>query len=103
MLAELLGASIFITTVVLGVVILAAHGRARARRLELQTGGDGDEAPCQVDARPFARDVSVLGLSIFAISCCALDRSIDVTESAALLGLYACYVLAIVYARAGQG
>ena len=101
-LAELLGASIFITTVVLGVVILAAHGRARARRLDLQTGADGDEAPCQVDARPFARDVSVLGLSIFAISCCALDRSIDVTESAALLGLYACYVLAIVYAQRGD-
>ncbi|KAK7242732.1 Wnt/PCP co-receptor [Aureococcus anophagefferens] len=101
-LAELLGASIFITTVVLGVVILAAHGRARARRLDLQAGADGDEAPCQVDARPFARDVSVLGLSIFAISCCALDRSIDVTESAALLGLYACYVLAIVYAQRGD-
>ncbi|KAH8043200.1 calcium:sodium antiporter [Aureococcus anophagefferens] len=73
-----------------------------ARGVDYLARGDGDEAPCQVDARPFARDVSVLGLSIFAISCCALDRSIDVTESAALLGLYACYVLAIVYAQRGD-
>ena len=130
-LAELLGASIFITTVVLGVVILAAHGahHRRARRSSAASpprakeplllvdaasgdvagaappppGGDlvAEDAPCQIDGKPFARDTAVLGLSIFAISCCALDRSIDLTESVALLTLYALYVASICYAQDG--
>ena len=54
-LAELLGASIFITTVVLGSVLLASSSATN------------------VSPKPFARDVTMLSASAFTIACFCLD------------------------------
>ena len=58
-LAELLGASIFITTVVLGSVLLASSSSTN------------------VSPKPFARDVTMLSASAFAIACFCLDGLVD--------------------------
>ncbi|KAJ8601881.1 hypothetical protein CTAYLR_002635 [Chrysophaeum taylorii] len=80
-LAELLGAAIFITTVVLGSVVLCARG------------------DCAVDAKPFARDAATLGLSVFSIAACVIDGRIQLVESAAIISLYVVYVVYVVSNR----
>lgn len=80
-LAELLGAAIFVTTVVLGSVILCS------------------KRDCLVDSKPFARDAATLALSVFCIAACVLDGKIQLVESAALMGLYVVYVVVVVSNR----
>lgn len=80
-LAELLGASIFITTVVLGAVILASSSIT------------------VVQPKPFARDVTMLSASAFAVACFCLDGVVDFVESTAIIVLYAGYVGVVVCSR----
>lgn len=80
-LSELLGAAIFVTTVVLGAVILSSR------------------RDCSLDPKPFARDATTLALSVFAIAACVLDGRIQLVESATVVGLYALYVLYIISSR----
>ena len=80
-LAELLGASIFITTVVLGSVLLASS------------------TATNVSPKPFARDVTMLSASAFAIACFCLDGVVDFVESGAIILLYIGYVCVVVCSR----
>ena len=80
-LAELLGASIFITTVVLGSVLLASS------------------TATNVSPKPFARDVTMLSASAFAIACFCLDGIVDFVESGAIILLYIGYVCVVVCSR----
>ncbi|KAJ1460789.1 Sodium/calcium exchanger protein-domain-containing protein [Pelagophyceae sp. CCMP2097] len=85
-LAELLGASIFVTTVVLGLVLIVSP-----------------EQPVTFDAKPFARDTMMLALAGLVIACCAIDRHIDLAESCALMAIYAGYVVVIVRDKDNSG
>eukprot|EP00633_Aureoumbra_lagunensis_P001385 CAMPEP_0197292384 /NCGR_PEP_ID=MMETSP0890-20130614/22816_1 /TAXON_ID=44058 ORGANISM="Aureoumbra lagunensis, Strain CCMP1510" /NCGR_SAMPLE_ID=MMETSP0890 /ASSEMBLY_ACC=CAM_ASM_000533 /LENGTH=490 /DNA_ID=CAMNT_0042766219 /DNA_START=684 /DNA_END=2156 /DNA_ORIENTATION=+ len=89
-LAELLGACMFIITVVLGFVILAAHGRRR-------------NGSCQVDPFPFARDTLSLAICVFSLCACVLDGRIQLVESVAVIALYICYLLVIIGSRPDGG
>lgn len=82
-LAELLGAAMFITTVVLGAVILVAPSRKRVN----------------VDPVPFARDACALAVSVFAICACVLDGKIQLVESLAVMALYLAYLAVMIATR----
>lgn len=79
-LSELLGASIFISTVVLGMVILCGRRRRGVA----------------VDGKPFARDAAMLAFSVFAIAACVLDGRIQLVESGAIFAAYVFYVVYVI-------
>ena len=81
-IGELMGASMFLTTVVLGAVIL------------FSTKGDDK---CEVDRVPFLRDVAVFLLACALILVLSLtEGNLTTTEALAIIGIYLVYVAAVV-------
>eukprot|EP01065_Artemidia_motanka_P049414 TRINITY_DN8177_c4_g1_i1.p1 TRINITY_DN8177_c4_g1~~TRINITY_DN8177_c4_g1_i1.p1 ORF type:complete len:593 (+),score=103.32 TRINITY_DN8177_c4_g1_i1:248-2026(+) len=81
-LGELMGASMFLTTVVLGAVTLVATR-------------DGEE--CTVAGRNFVRDVSVFVVALVAVLLFSVtDGSISLAESFVVIAIYAVYVSIVV-------
>ncbi|KAH8062026.1 calcium:sodium antiporter [Aureococcus anophagefferens] len=81
MLSDLLGASVFISTVVLGSVLLAAD-RARAA--------------WRVDRRVFLRDVCVYVGAVLSIFFVACDGTVELWEALLFLVIYAAYIAVVV-------
>eukprot|EP00164_Ancoracysta_twista_P007801 GFYU01011147.1.p1 GENE.GFYU01011147.1~~GFYU01011147.1.p1 ORF type:complete len:592 (+),score=30.65 GFYU01011147.1:38-1813(+) len=86
-LSELLGASIFISTVVLGAVFIVSDGA--------------------VDKVPFFRDITVYIIATVTILCVASDGSVSLGEAISFLAIYIVYVTVVVvhsyYRRRQQG
>ena len=81
MLSDLLGASVFISTVVLGSVLLAAD-RARAA--------------WRVDRRVFLRDICVYVGAVLSIFFVACDGTVELWEALLFLVIYAAYIAVVV-------
>ena len=80
LLADLLGASVFISTVVLGSVVLVASRR---------------HATWRVDTIPFWRDLCVYLLALSSVLIIASDGQIVLGEAVAFLGIYAVYISSV--------
>ena len=81
MLSDLLGASVFISTVVLGAVCLAASKKHQAWR---------------VDRPVFCRDLAAYAFAVLAILATAADGRLEIWEALGFLGLYAAYIALVV-------
>ncbi|KAJ1453695.1 Sodium/calcium exchanger protein-domain-containing protein [Pelagophyceae sp. CCMP2097] len=86
MLSGLLGASIFISTVVLGAVLLAS---------DAAHGPNG----WAVEADVFKRDIGVYIFTVVVIYAVAADGHVDAAQALGFLALYAAYITAVVFAR----
>jgi solute carrier family 24 (sodium/potassium/calcium exchanger), member 6 len=75
----LLGAGVFVTTVVIGAVVLAR--------------------PAQVNRRPFLRDTLFYIVAVFAFTLISWDGEVYVFESAGFFSIYIIYVVVVIGAR----
>lgn len=81
MLSDLLGASVFISTCVLGAVLLTASRSHGA---------------WSVDGEVFGRDVGVYVAAVLGIFCVASDGSIELWEALLFLAIYVIYIALVV-------
>eukprot|EP01062_Namystynia_karyoxenos_P066072 TRINITY_DN60093_c0_g1_i1.p1 TRINITY_DN60093_c0_g1~~TRINITY_DN60093_c0_g1_i1.p1 ORF type:complete len:609 (+),score=138.12 TRINITY_DN60093_c0_g1_i1:63-1829(+) len=87
-LGELMGASMFLTTIVLGAVVLVATR---------------DGGVCRVDPAPFVRDVSVFFVALLAVLFFSITKgSVSLAESFVVLAIYAVYVAVVVLVSRAQ-